>query len=96
MSRLVVPLRHRKLWAAGDVLLRAELELRLKDGAGNWAQEIFRVDSATEMTTMPAFRARQLNLPYPQQPALGVTHAQTGLELRSGYLQVTIVWDGSN
>jgi hypothetical protein len=34
MSRLEVPLRDRKLWATGDVFLRAELDLLLNDNAG--------------------------------------------------------------
>jgi len=34
MSRLETPLIDRKLWATGDVLLHAELDLLLKDNAG--------------------------------------------------------------
>jgi hypothetical protein len=36
MSRLEVPLLHRVLWSTGDLLLRAELGLLLKDKAGHW------------------------------------------------------------
>ena len=36
MSRLVVPLKYRALRATGDVLVRADLELLLKDNFGNW------------------------------------------------------------
>jgi hypothetical protein len=79
------------LYATGDILLRAELDLELKDNSGGWNKETFLVDSASEMTTMPAFRATQLDLPIPQKAATGVTHNQTGLELRSGYLRVRIV-----
>jgi hypothetical protein len=33
MSRLELPLQHRKLWATGDVLLWADLDLLIKDNA---------------------------------------------------------------
>lgn len=91
MSRLIVPLRHRILWATGDILLRGELELLLKDHTGAWVQETFRVDSGSEMTTMPAFTARQCGLPIPQRAVSGVVHHQTGLEIRSGYLRVQVM-----
>jgi hypothetical protein len=91
MSRLEVPLLDRKLWATGDILLRAELDVALKDDSGNWSPETFRVDSGAEMTTMPAYRAKQLGLPMPQKAAPGAIHTQTGLEIRSGYLRAKIV-----
>jgi hypothetical protein len=91
MSRLVVPLLEKKLWSTGDILLRAEFNLLLKDSAGNWQpSEMFRVDSATDMTTMPAYRARQLGLPMPVNAAAGVSHTQSGLEVRSGYLRAKV------
>jgi hypothetical protein len=58
MSRLEVPLRHRTLRATGDTVLWADLVLSLKTNRGVWKQIPFRVDSGTEMTTMPAFEAR--------------------------------------
>jgi hypothetical protein len=91
MSRLEVPLLHRTLWATGDVLLRAELRLLLKDRNGIWKPRRFRVDSGSEMTTMFAFLARQLNLPFPPKAVPGVVHHQTGLEIRSGILRVQVV-----
>jgi hypothetical protein len=91
MSRLDVPLRHRVLFATGSVLLGAELDLLLKDNTDRWRQETFLVDSGTEMTTMPASLAKQLDLPIPQQAAPGVIHAQTGLEIRSGSLRARVV-----
>jgi hypothetical protein len=90
MSRLEVPLRYRTLYATGDVLLRAELDLLLKDNSGGWRTEAFLVDSGAEMTTMPAWLARQLDLPMPQRAAPGAIHMQTGLEIRSGYLRVRV------
>jgi hypothetical protein len=90
MSRLVVPLDHQILWSTGDVVLRAELDLLLRDGSGNWHREVFRVDSASDMTTFPAHRAWQLNLPIPLNPS-AVTHEQTGLDVRSGQLRCRIV-----
>jgi hypothetical protein len=90
MSRLEVPLLGRKLWATGDILLRAELDLLLKDAAGNWAAETFRADPGSEMTTMPAYRARQLGLSMPQRASPGATHNQTGLEIRSGFIRARV------
>ena len=73
MSRLEVPLRYRVLRATGDVLVWADLDLFLKDNTGRWRRDVFRVDSGTEMTTMPAHVARRLGLPIPRQPVAGVT-----------------------
>jgi hypothetical protein len=46
------------------------------------------------MTTFPAYEAKQKGLPIPQQAAQGVTHEQTGLEIRSGFLRCRIVGMG--
>jgi hypothetical protein len=89
MSRLVVPISGQPLWSTGDLRLWVELVLLLKDNAGNWIPEEFRVDTATDVTTFPAFRAKQLNLPMPQQPS-AVSHSPTGLEIRSGLLRFRI------
>ncbi len=91
MSRLEVPLRDRKLWATGDVLLRAELDLLLKDNAGQWKADTFLVDSGTEMTTMPAWLAKKMDLPMPRKAATGAIHKQTGLEIRAGLLRARII-----
>jgi hypothetical protein len=91
MSRLEVPIRYRTLWVTGDLLLRAHLDLLLKNNAGHWCQETFLVDSGTEMTTFPASLAQSLNLPMPQQATRGLVHSQTGLPIRSGYLRVRVV-----
>jgi hypothetical protein len=63
MARLETPLLAKTLWKTGDILLRAELDLRLKDNSGGWQAETFLVDSGTEMTIMPASLARALDLP---------------------------------
>jgi hypothetical protein len=94
VSRLALPLKYQTLWNTGDIILRGELDLLLKDSAGNWPQQTFRVDSASDMTTFPAFRAKQLGLPIPKNPA-PLTHEQTGLEVRSGYLRCQVVGLGS-
>ena len=91
MARLEVPLRHRTLWASGDVLLHGELELLLKTAAGAWQREIFRADSGSEMTTMPAVRAKQLDLPMPPAPVPHAVHQPTGLPFRSGFIRVQVV-----
>ncbi len=91
MGRLEVPLRDRKLWATGDVLLRAELDLLLKDNAGQWKADTFLVDSGTEMTTMPAWLAKRMDLRMPRKAAAGDIHKQTGLEIRPGLLRARII-----
>ncbi len=92
MSRPEVPLRDRKLWATGDVLLRAELDLLLKDNnAGQWKADTFLVDSGTEMTTMPAWLAKKMDLPMPRKAATGAIHKQTRLEIRAGLLRARII-----
>jgi hypothetical protein len=92
LSRLEIPISHQTLWATGDVRLWADLDLVLKDQAGNWTPpESFRVDTAAEITTFPAYHAKRLGLPLPRAPHPGVAHGQTGLEIRSGYLRFQIV-----
>jgi hypothetical protein len=91
MSRLEVPIKQRTLYATCDVLLRVELNLAIKNNPGLWKKENFRVDSGTEMTTFPAWLAKMLDLPMPRSPATHATHAQTGLELRSGALRFRVV-----
>ena len=66
MSRLEVPLKYRTLRATGDTVLWADLMLSLKTNQGAWKDIPFRVDPGTEMTTMPAFEARKLDLPIPK------------------------------
>jgi hypothetical protein len=91
MSRLVIPVSHRVLWSTGDVRLWADMDLEIRDSAGNFVPETFRVDTATDVSTFPAYRARQLNLPIPLLPSAGVMHSQAGLEIRSGVLRFRIV-----
>jgi hypothetical protein len=91
VSRLVKPLDHRILWSTGDLILWAELDLLLKDAHGNWHARTFRVDSAAEMTTFPAYEARRLGLPIPQHPSQGLIHEQTGLPVRSCYVVCQIL-----
>ncbi len=90
MSRLAVPVTGKILWSTGDVRLRADLDLLLKDNAGGWKKETFHVDTGTDLTTFPAYLARQLDLPLPARAAAGAVHAQTGLEIRSGVLRFQV------
>src|SRR5437773_315393 len=68
MSRLEVPLLGKRVWVTGDLLLRAELDLLIRDDNGLLRPETFRVDSGSEMTSMSAARARALKLPMPGNP----------------------------
>ena len=90
MSRLEVPVTARTPWHTGDVLLRADVDLFLKEGAGRWPRRTFVVDTGTEITTMPAFDAKHLGLAIPHGAARGVAHRQTGLEIRSGVLRFRV------
>jgi hypothetical protein len=90
MSRLEIPVSYQTLWATGDVRLWVEIDLLLKDAAGNFTRKSFHVDSATEITVFPAYDAKCMALPIPLQPVQGVTHTQTGWEMRSGYLRFRV------
>ena len=91
MARLEIPLRHRKLWRTGDVLLRAEVMLSLKTNRGTWEKAPFLFDSGTEMTCMPAAKAKQLDLPMPRQPVRGGTFGAANQGFRAGLIQARIV-----
>jgi hypothetical protein len=89
MSRLEVPRQHRTLRATGDTVLWAELFLSLKTNRGMWKQVLFRVDPGTEMTTMPAYDAKSLDLPIPKKPVSNLL--LYGQEVRSGLLRARVV-----
>ncbi len=89
MSRLEVPLQHRMLRTTGDNVLWAELVLSLKSSRGGWEELTFRVDSGTEMTTVPAFRAKSLDLPIPKRPVSGLL--LRGQVVRSGLIRARVV-----
>jgi hypothetical protein len=89
MSRLIVPVLAKPLWATADVRLWITLVLSVRDGAGNYVNQEFRVDSATDITTFPAHEARRLGLVVPAMPA-AVHHPQTGLEVRAGMLRFRV------
>ncbi len=90
MSRLTIPIRGKTLWSTGDLRLWTEVDLLVKDNVGNWIPNRFRVDTSTDVTTFPAFRAKRLRLPIPQHASAGATHSPTGLEIRSGVLRFRI------
>ena len=91
MSRLAIPIVGKIVWTTGDVRLWVDIVLELKNSAGAWTQADFRVDTGAQVTTFPAFRARQLLLPLPQKISRGAAHTQTSLEVRSGLLRFRIV-----
>lgn len=90
MSRLEIPVKYRTLYATGDILLRVEVDLEVKDGTGTWRRVGFLVDSGTEITTVPAWLARRQNFPMPQAATRLARHVQTGLEMRSGLLRFRV------
>jgi hypothetical protein len=90
MARLEIPIAHQILSSTGDVKLWADIGLLLKDQAGNFVPETFRVDTGTQITTFPAHLAKGLNLPIPQAASPGAIQTPTGLEIRSGILRFRI------
>ncbi len=66
MSRMEVPIQNDVLYSTGDLLLRAEVDLWVRNGVGSWTTETFRVDSGSEISAMPAWYAKKLGLPMPQ------------------------------
>jgi hypothetical protein len=89
MSQIEIPLVARKLQTTGDDVVRAELDLELETDHGTWMTVSFRVDSGTEMTTMPAAEAKGRDLPIPKRPVRGLS--LQGQEVRSGWLRARIV-----
>jgi hypothetical protein len=89
MTRLEVPLIGRRIAATGDVVLRAELDLLLRDQDDALKPLTFRVDTATDMSTIHAWLARQLNLPLPKHRVPNLTHA-SGLDVRNGLLRARV------
>ena len=74
----------------GDIALRAELTLRIKTNSQSWEPVNFLVDPGTEMTTLPAARAKQLGIPFPQKPVprLGITGKSA--EVRAGLIRARV------
>lgn len=89
MSRLAIPITGKTLWATGDVRLWADLPLLVRDSSGQYQKVMFRVDSGTDITTYPAYEAKQLGLVVPARPS-PARHHPTGLEIRSGLLRFRI------
>jgi hypothetical protein len=93
VSRLEVPLKDSVLYATGDLLLRGELDLHLRDAAGNWHRVTFRYDSGSDISSMSAALARALGLPLPQAGLMLPVSTATGqvlMEARSGLLRMRV------
>jgi hypothetical protein len=90
MSRLERPLLAKTIPLTGDIALRAELTLRIKTNSQSWEPVDFLVDPGTEMTTLPAARAKQLGLPFPKKPVsrLGITGRSA--EVRAGLIRARV------
>ena len=90
MSRLERPLLAKTIALTGDIALRAELTLRIKTNSQSWEPVNFLVDPGTEMTTLPAARAKQLGIPFPQKPIprLGITGKSA--EVRAGLIRARV------
>jgi hypothetical protein len=89
MSRLEQPFVGRVLRSTGDTVIQAELALGLRTRANVYVAARFVVDTGTEMTTMPAYTARALDLPKPSRPVPGLY--LDGQDARSGLLRARII-----
>jgi hypothetical protein len=89
MTRLVIPVSHRTLRATGDERLWIDIDLLVRDGAGNWQSQPFRIDNGAQITTYPAYDAKQLGWVVPARPA-PVHHPQSGLGVRPGMFRFRI------
>jgi hypothetical protein len=90
MSRLEQPLLARALPYTGDIALRALLTLRIKTDAQTWEAVDFLVDPGTEMTTVPAARAKQLGIAFPQRPVAGLGITGRSAEVRAGLIRARV------
>ena len=90
MPRLERPLLAKAIPLTGDVALRAELTIRIQTNSQTWESVDFLVDPGTEMTTLPAARAKQLGIPFPQKsvPRLGITGKSA--EVRAGLIRARV------
>jgi hypothetical protein len=71
-------------------VLRAELDLLIRDENEILRPETFRVDSRTEMTSMAAARAKVLGLPMPPDPIfLDINGIKR--EVRPGFIHAQVV-----
>jgi hypothetical protein len=95
MSRILrLPLLDRILQLTGDILLRAELSFLLRDENKVWTEVLFRVDSGSEICSMPAARARHLALPMPIAPlplSLNTSGGAQAVETRSGGVLAQVI-----
>jgi hypothetical protein len=90
MSRLERPLLAKTIALTGDIALRAELTLWIKTNSQSWEPVIFLVDPGTEMTTLPAARAKQLGIPFPKKPVPRLGIAGKSADVRTGLIQARV------
>src|SRR6516162_9671246 len=90
MSRLERPLLAKTIALTGDIALRAELTLRIKTNSQTWEPVDFLVDPGTEMTTLPAARAKQIGVPLPRKPIPRLGIAGRTAEVRAGLIRARV------
>lgn len=96
MPRLEVPLLRKANWASGQIALRAELRISTKDKNGLWLPPLrFRIDTGSEMSTMPAALAMSIGLPMPRRPDRHIHLRGIPCEIRSGLLRTQILGLGT-
>ena len=83
MSRLIVPISFQDSWATGDELLWLEFVLWLQDGAGNYVDHDFYVDSGADDHDLSRLR-RPATRPGRACKARDVQFIQTGLRSAPG------------
>jgi hypothetical protein len=85
------PLAYRRIARTGDIALRAELTLEIQTSTLNWESVDFLVDTGTEISTMPARRARHLGIPFPENPIPGLLLNNRPIEIRAGSIRARLL-----
>ena len=71
-TRLQIPLQGKFVWATRENYVWADLTVQIWTYAKTWNEFVFRVDSGSEMSTMPASLANEYSIPIPKDPTKGI------------------------
>jgi hypothetical protein len=76
-----------------EVPLRAFLNRYVRDALGHWLPQVFRVDSGSDISAMPAWHAKALGLPMPLTSTvvnLNLAMGQQTVIVRSGIPRIKV------
>ena len=94
MSRLERPLLAKTIAADGRYRPPRRAHTPNQDEPQSWEPVNFLVDPGTEMTTLPAARAKQLGIPFPQKPVPAAWHHRQERGGPGGPHPGSCGWDG--